>query len=97
MPVCIVPGCPTEARNTLSVRIRWPDTHAAWVRETGAHVCDAHATSGARLTILFEPSDTQQIELRAHGCAPGSSRITPVPEREVEDADEPGPEDHLTM
>jgi hypothetical protein len=67
------------------------------VRETGAHVCDAHATAGARLTILFEPTDTQQIELRAHGCTAAWSRVTPVPEREVEDADDSTPEDQLSI
>ena len=96
MAECIVPGCAIDARNTLSVRIRWPDTHAAWVRETGAHVCDQHATEGARLTIIFEPADTQQIELRTYGTAAVTERRTPTPERDTDDSEETE-DDQMTL
>lgn len=69
MPDCIVPGCGQNATNNLSVRLRPPDTSAIWSPNANAYVCDTHARSGARITVLFEPTDTRRVETRVYGAA----------------------------
>jgi hypothetical protein len=76
MPECIVPGCPVEASNNLGVRLRRPDTSAIWAPNTAAYVCDRHAAAGARLTVLFEPTDTGQVEVGVYGATHQAGRTT---------------------
>lgn len=65
---CIVPGCSRTGRNTLGVRLRKPDTTAIWAPETEAHVCDTHARSGARVTLIYEATDTGRVEVRTYSA-----------------------------
>lgn len=58
MPECIVPGCSRNAENTLGVRLRKPDTTAIWAPQTNAHVCNVHARSGARVSVIYEATDS---------------------------------------
>jgi len=67
-PPCVVPGCTRSGLNDLSIRLRRPDTTAWWARETAAHVCDVHAQSGARITITYEGTDTDTVEIRTQGA-----------------------------
>ncbi len=76
MPDCIVPGCPSEALNNLGVRLRRPDTSAIWAPNTAAYVCDRHAVAGARLTVLFEPTDTGEIDVGVFGATHQAGRKT---------------------
>jgi hypothetical protein len=78
MPACIIPGCPREASNNLSVRLRRADTSAIWAPNTDAYVCDTHATQGARLTLFYESVDSGSVEINVHGAAPAASRTTPI-------------------
>ncbi len=78
MPDCIVPGCVREAPNNLSVRLRRPDTSAIWAPNTEAYVCDVHAYSGAKLTVLYEPSELQEVEVGVHGVSAADVRSTPI-------------------
>jgi hypothetical protein len=57
MANCIVPGCSVDAQNSLSIRLRRPDTSAIWAPNLDAHVCDIHATSGARVTVTYETTE----------------------------------------
>ena len=66
-PTCIVPGCSRSGVNDLGIRLRRRDRTAWWARETAAHVCDVHARSGARVTVLYEGTDTDTVEVRTHG------------------------------
>jgi hypothetical protein len=68
MADCIVPGCRRSGQNTLSVRVRKPDTTAVWAFETSAHVCDLHAHSGARIGLVWEPTTTGKIEFNVQGA-----------------------------
>jgi hypothetical protein len=68
MADCIVPGCRRNASNNLGVRLRKPDTTAVWAFETTAHVCDLHARSGARLSLVYEPTATGRIEFSVQGA-----------------------------
>jgi len=81
MPTCIVPGCPLEAGNNLGIRLRRPDTSAIWAPNTEAYVCDQHALSGARVTIIYEPADTGQVEVVVNGAAPAVARRTTIHRR----------------
>jgi hypothetical protein len=65
--VCIVPGCQRDAPNNLGVRLRKPDTSAIWAPNANAYVCDAHARAGARVTVLYEATDSRRVELRVQG------------------------------
>jgi hypothetical protein len=78
MPDCIVPGCSRSADNALGVRLRKPDTSAIWAPQTGAHVCNRHARSGARITLLYEATDTGRVELRLQGVAEPLVRRTAI-------------------
>jgi hypothetical protein len=74
---CIVPGCSRTGRNKLGVRLRKPDTTAIWSPETDAHVCDTHARSGARLTVIYEANETGRVEIRTYGASePIVKRLT---------------------
>jgi hypothetical protein len=66
-PTCVVPGCTRSGVNDLGVRLRRRDRTAWWARETAAHVCDVHARSGARITITYEGTDTDTVEVRTQG------------------------------
>jgi hypothetical protein len=69
MAECIVPGCSRIARNNLGVRLRKPDTSAIWAPNANAYVCDVHARSGARVTLLYEATDSGRVEIRVQGTA----------------------------
>ncbi len=66
-PTCIVPGCTRTGANDLGIRLRRRDRTAWWARETAAHVCDAHARGGARITVTYEATDTDTVEVRTQG------------------------------
>ena len=68
MPECLVPGCTSNAQNTLGVRLRKPDSTAIWAPQTYAYICDAHARSGARVALAYEATDTGRVELRVQGA-----------------------------
>lgn len=76
MPECIVPGCRRNAENNLGIRLRKRDTTAIWAPETTAHVCDVHARSGARVTVLYEATDTQRVEISVQGATEAIVRRT---------------------
>jgi len=84
MPECVVPGCAREGRNNLSIRLRRPDTSAIWAPNTEAFVRDTHAESGARLTLYYQATDADRIEVIVHGIGEPASRITPIHHREEE-------------
>jgi hypothetical protein len=85
MAECIVPGCPVEASNNLGVRLRRPDTSAIWAPNTAAHVCDRHAVAGARLTVLFEPTETGQVEVGVYGATHQAGRTTLIRQGEPDE------------
>jgi hypothetical protein len=74
MADCIVPGCSLDALNSLSIRLRRPDTSAIWAPNLDAHVCDVHATSGARIYVLFEATDSGHVETVTNGGGEDSVR-----------------------
>ena len=66
----IVPGCGRSAVNNLGVRLRRPpQADALWSPNANAYVCDIHARSGARITIIFEATETGKIETRVQAVA----------------------------
>jgi hypothetical protein len=67
-PGCIVPGCQRDGVNDLGIRLRRRNTTAWWARETAAHVCDTHAASGVRLTVIYEATDAGTVEVRTQGA-----------------------------
>jgi hypothetical protein len=67
-PPCIVPGCKRSGVNDLGIRLRRPDRTAWWPRETAAHVCDFHAAGGARITVTYEGTDADTVEVRTQGA-----------------------------
>lgn len=67
MATCIVPRCNRNAVNNLGVRLRKPpQADAWWSPNANAYVCDVHAESGARITVIYEATDTGRIETRVH-------------------------------
>lgn len=67
---CIVPGCNRNAVNNLGVRLRRPpQADALWSPNTNAYLCDRHARSGARITLIYEPTDSGRVETRVHAVA----------------------------
>jgi hypothetical protein len=75
---CIVPGCGRNALNNLGVRLRKPDTSAIWAPNANAYVCDTHARSGARVTLIYEGTDTGRVELRVQGAGEQVVRRTAI-------------------
>jgi len=68
---CIFPGCREEAKHTLGIRLRRPDTTAIWAPNTDACLCDRHATQGIAITILLEATNTGRVETRVLAGTPG--------------------------
>jgi len=70
---CLVPDCKEEGRNKLGVRCRvWHDKHptkkktdALWSPDIDAYLCDTHANGGALITLLYEPTASAKIVIRA--------------------------------
>jgi hypothetical protein len=73
---CIVPGCGRNATNNLGVRLRKADTSAIWAPNANAYVCDRHARSGARITLIYEATDSGRIELNVQGAEAPTVRRT---------------------
>jgi hypothetical protein len=78
MPECIVPGCGRDGTNNLSIRCRRPDTSAIWAPNTDAFLCNAHATAGARLHLLYEATETGRVETHVHGWLADPGRTTDI-------------------
>lgn len=58
---CIISGCPNSADNVFGVRLRNPDTNAIWAPNTEAMICDDHAVSGIKVTVLLEATTDGQV------------------------------------
>jgi hypothetical protein len=41
-------------------------------------VCNVHATSGARLTVTYEATQTHEVEITVQGIAERLTRATPI-------------------
>lgn len=80
---CIIPGCPNQADNNFSVRLRKPDTNAFWSPNTEAFMCDHHAMQGVKITVVIEPTRTGNVETIVSGSLPAvpATRITPIDPR----------------
>jgi hypothetical protein len=69
MATCIVPGCKRNAVNYLGVRLRKPPRgDAVWSPNANAFVCDAHAKNGARITLVYEATNTGRVETRVYAA-----------------------------
>jgi formate-dependent phosphoribosylglycinamide formyltransferase (GAR transformylase) len=89
MPQCIVPGCSAEGVNNLGLRLRRPNTSAIWAPNTTAFVCNQHAVTGARITVVFEPTATHHVDVHVYGATHREDRRTAIKlpvEETVEDA-----------
>jgi hypothetical protein len=58
------------------------------VRETGVRLCDKHATGGARLSIIFEPTESNELELKTYGVGTTHTRHAPPPKADTEDVED---------
>lgn len=76
---CIIPSCKNVASHNFGVRLRRPDTSAIWAPNSEAYFCDAHAVSGATITVLIEPNSTGEIETKIVGLDPPTAdRVTKI-------------------
>ncbi len=76
---CIIAGCPNDAGNNFGVRLRRPNTSAIWAPNTGAYICDQHATQGLQIRISLTPTDSGEIETAVTSeTNPIYSRTTPI-------------------
>lgn len=85
---CIVPGCRQPGRNKLGVRCRvWYEpssvpgkkkTSALWAPDADAFLCDHHALTGAHITLIFEPNNSNETSVRVIAAAPGRDRSRPI-------------------
>lgn len=90
---CVVPGCVRQGKHKLGVRCRvWDEntpgkgkTGALWAPDTAAFLCDDHAMSGARITLLYEPNEAEEISVRVIATQQMEERTTPIKHLEVED------------
>ena len=78
---CIFPGCERRAPHNLGVRLRKPNTRAIWAPNTFAFLCKHHATSGVRITITLQETNTATVETNVAvlpADAVTANRITPI-------------------
>jgi hypothetical protein len=64
MPQCLIPNCPNNAVNNISIRCRRPDTSAIWAPNTAAFLCDVHADQGYIIDITLTPATSRTITTR---------------------------------
>ena len=73
---CVIPGCPYPGRNQLGIRCRvahsgaspFPEkrrTDAIFSLESAGFLCDQHSLRGGRMTLTFEPNDSQEVSMIA--------------------------------
>jgi hypothetical protein len=67
----------------ISVRLRRPDTSAVWAPTTGAYLCDRHATAGAHIDVIVEPTYDGSIEVSTWAVEDGqegsmTTRVVPI-------------------
>ena len=67
---CIFSDCDLPGEHSIGVRLRRSDTTAIWAPNTGAFVCDFHASQGMRITIYLESLDEHVIETRVQSIVP---------------------------
>ena len=65
--------------------MRRSDTSAIWAPNTAAYVCDRHAVAGARLTVLFEPTETGTVEVGVYGATHQAGRTTLIRQGETDE------------
>lgn len=75
-----MPGCGRDAVNNLGVRLRRPpQADAIWSPNTNAFVCDEHGRDGARVTLIYEPTNTGRVETTVYAAdGPPTKRQTPI-------------------
>ena len=76
---CIFPGCTRNAPHNLGVRLRRPDTSAVWAPNTFAFLSDHHASSGVRITVTLQETDTGSVETNVAALpanATAANRVT---------------------
>jgi hypothetical protein len=94
MSICIVDGCTKEGIYRIGIRLRRPHPKpgkkssgtAIWSPETGARLCDKHATQGMKVIMLMVPTNTGTISTET-SCPPGTAvkRSTPITHAAEED------------
>jgi hypothetical protein len=76
---CVVPGCDSDAKHQLGVRMRFPPgPNADWAPETGLYVRDHHARSGARIALLYQPTNTGRIDTSVQVVGPPIMKRKPI-------------------
>lgn len=76
---CVIHGCSNEGTHTLGVRCRRRDTTAVWAPNTGAYLCDEHATQGMQITLILAPTDSGTIRTRVLATDGNvEARTTPI-------------------
>ena len=79
MPQCIVPGCGSDAVNNLGVRLRHPpQSDALWSPNANAFLCDEHARSGARITLIYEATTSGRVETVVYASVSPITRRTTI-------------------
>jgi hypothetical protein len=78
MPQCLIPNCPNNAENNISIRCRRPDTSAIWAPNTEAFLCDVHADQGYSIEVNFTPAPVRSITTNVSAGGHVESRTTPI-------------------
>ena len=78
MSDCIINGCENSGVHNIGIRLRRPDATAIWAPNTGAMVCDFHASRGMRVFVYIEPTDDSKIETVVRSLGESFTRNTPI-------------------
>ena len=84
MAQCLIPNCPNDARNNVSIRCRRPATTAIWAPNTTAYLCDDHADQGFIIDIILTPVATRTITTRVTAGRRVRARTTPIEHHSIE-------------
>lgn len=78
MPKCLIPNCPNNASNNISIRLRRADTTAIWAPNSEAFLCDLHAGDGYTINIELITAPAQTITTNVSAGGHTESRTTPI-------------------
>lgn len=75
---CASPGCTNNVTHQFSVRMRRQDSGADFAPNIPLYLCLQHATSGAKVTVLYEPTSSGHVEVDVMLVSGRNARTTPI-------------------
>lgn len=78
MPRCLIPNCPNNGQNNITVRLRREDTSAIWAPNSEGYLCDTHADQGYTIEVTLTPNANRTITTNVSAGGAVATRTTNI-------------------